>query len=1261
MSEAERGQPSAKHILEARTSRDEPNLSYKLAESQYALDFAGPSEGEIDERDMAFDLLFADGKHRDGVGDLLEVEGIDCSRHRSNPLVLADHGKTVTLPLGLTETRDTKQYTVRIDPVSKQAWAKVYVYQGKSPFPALKKSGEDGVAPYDHALFCEQFFDLWVKRLIRSGSIGYQVTKALPLHQDYERGIPQGLHLLSVLMLECSAVVLPANGDTVRKMLAMPSVCGKPMSPYLIKSLRPYDVSTKTAVSFEGTIETKAKKKPTGSLKPRPTGGDRLVRIKCSKGDLTGKYVQSISDPFGIVNPANSKESAPVRTTDDAYEMLQLHKRKGDHYGLWLEELPEQEYNERGYKHLPGLASPEGEIADGMAEATERMKSLRVRYRKSSPDQDHREGYRARIASKRIDECPHDDPARKTEWERGWKQADEELRASGGKAVKSLRLKYRAKSSRLERIMGMSRWLEWEVEKILGGVGDQGMRLADMVRTINRNPSHYGKITPEEVRHTLDSMEVEEASGKYRRVKSISTKARRSQITVGVDAMSSSMVPGQRVYARRLLIMGGPARPDKPAYTFAKPGDSLVVVEDKRTGGSMKTGSVRVRNREGKEEDVGGHDLRVPQKSAKAILKSPVDEMESLMVGTPGEKSLPDVRKKYRTSRGFVRRLKKSRPGACLVHVARKDLDDAEEMASGKGLKFQRLGSADGVERVKLIGDDSASDEVAKAFGRPMGRKSLEAGDVEPWTVVLTGNGSIVSAGRGADGVVPPKGSRTYTVTAGNRADAIARARAKFNAGEPSEKGTKSMSKYGKKDMEADIPVPEEEIAIDADVPEEIVEEEKGLDEPYGAQVVRRMHEDASLLMKDYDSMMGPLEHAETKSYLEGHLQGLEKHLSGLEKHWAKHYKDLPPLEGAMEADAGEDDPLEEVKDLEDDVEKDMDTMDDNPVPADSEEDEVPSPEEAYEGSIEGEKGLKRKVKSACPECGKQGCSCKKSKSLLVRINKPMIGDRTTAARNLKNSFDKMKASGAVATDEGVELEDTQSNRDLLKRLRYRFEQKFLEKDLPVPHGDLSKTDVPPPAWEPGAGAKGLEPHESAAVGEASGFLKDIAQPDSQFGEEERLKSFHYHKSLKAIADVGDADSLGGDVAAVPGEEIHKSVPGDPDWAGEEAAEPEHKSHRKACKDASEFLGQAARERAFGDPHREKAMAFHKALEEVVNPAAPVEEEPSAEATFEPGEMGEKDIDGEEEQTKRLKSLLIRQRKEMDDIHRKMALLNGHR
>lgn len=236
--------PTVLDLLRGRSKDlDRTRHSYQLEGDRFAMDTVLAGEPEVNESEMSFVLPFADGVRRDGVGDLLEVGGINCDRHRKNPISLFDHGKQVTLPLGLCEDPKTGTYTVDIDPIAKIAKAKVFVYQGKGGSTATDKD-------YEHAVLCEQVFDMWAKKFIRSGSIGYQVVSARELGPDYETGTPKGLHLLSTLLLEASAVVLPANADTVRKCLEQNSCCGKPLSPYLVKSFSAFATEPKVMMGY---------------------------------------------------------------------------------------------------------------------------------------------------------------------------------------------------------------------------------------------------------------------------------------------------------------------------------------------------------------------------------------------------------------------------------------------------------------------------------------------------------------------------------------------------------------------------------------------------------------------------------------------------------------------------------------------------------------------------------------------------------------------------------------------------------------------------------------------------------------------------------------------------------------------------------------------------------------------------------------------------------------------------------------------------
>lgn len=242
-------------LIEMRSKRV-PGEAYKLQGALAGMDVPFVGNMEFDQSEMSIVIPFASGHRRDGVGDLLEVGGIDTSRHKLNPVVLFDHGKVVALPVAQAEDPMTREYTVQIDPVEKTARAKAFFYQGKKPIHnegyEPDKYFPTGQQEYDHALFCEQLFDMMVKRYIRAGSIGYQVIAARDLMPDFDKGTPKGLHLLKTLLLEVSAVVLPANQDTVAKALSLPRVCGKPMSPMLVKSLAPYAPPRKAMMGYEG-------------------------------------------------------------------------------------------------------------------------------------------------------------------------------------------------------------------------------------------------------------------------------------------------------------------------------------------------------------------------------------------------------------------------------------------------------------------------------------------------------------------------------------------------------------------------------------------------------------------------------------------------------------------------------------------------------------------------------------------------------------------------------------------------------------------------------------------------------------------------------------------------------------------------------------------------------------------------------------------------------------------------------------------------
>lgn len=242
--------------------KDFPNLppdqfSYKLA-GGYALDIPVVGDLDIDESEMSMWLPAADGNRRDGVGDVVDVEGINTSRHVKNSIIGFDHFKNIHLPIARSrrDPKDISSYTFKIDVLAKTAGARIFFYQGQSNC-GLTGSCKSGT----HSQFCGEIFDMACQGFVGSGSIGYSVISGESLAPDYMSGLPQGLHLKKILLLEISLVVLPANMDTVgktdkylgaldyiSKALTGGRILGKQPSEYFKKAFTPYLPTTKTQV-----------------------------------------------------------------------------------------------------------------------------------------------------------------------------------------------------------------------------------------------------------------------------------------------------------------------------------------------------------------------------------------------------------------------------------------------------------------------------------------------------------------------------------------------------------------------------------------------------------------------------------------------------------------------------------------------------------------------------------------------------------------------------------------------------------------------------------------------------------------------------------------------------------------------------------------------------------------------------------------------------------------------------------------------------
>jgi hypothetical protein len=331
-----------------------------------------------------------------------------------------------------------------------------------------------------------------------------------------------------------------------------------------------------------------------------------------------------------------------------------------------------------------------------------------------------------------------------------------------------------------------------------------------------------------------------------------------------------------------------------------------------------------------------------------------------------------------------------------------------------------------------------------------------------------------------------------------------------------------------------------------------------GAVEPYGAGVLRRLHEDHSILLDDYDRLHGPLENEAVKKLLAKLMEHKVGHLDEIESTFSKHYKDLPPLAGAGEDeddleggegeftedeeegdlaeededlldeddfgdDLGEDPEDDEYLDDEDDS-KDMADLDMAGVGADSDTSRVedePSPEDAFHGSV---KSIRRRIKNksisgrakghGC-RCGGSCPKCRRKKALDQRdYGQEIVGD------------------GGDAETNGRDYGSGERDRDT-EDVTHEVEG----------YGDQ----------------EGLQPHEVDHLTEAMAFLEGIGREGSVFGEEDRMKAYHFHKLL---------DGLAGPIE----EEYDPGVAGDELWEGEPGVKSAEVPQKKPANTGSRFI-----------------------------------------------------------------------------------------
>lgn len=402
---------------------------------------------------------------------------------------------------------------------------------------------------------------------------------------------------------------------------------------------------------------------------------------------------------------------------------------------------------------------------------------------------------------------------------------------------------------------------------------------------------------------------------------------------------------------------------------------------------------------------------------------------------------------------------------------------------------------------------------------------------------------------------------------------------------------------------------PEEE-AIDTANIDAPGENEESTEEPLGAQICRRMHRDALLLMQEYHEMMGPLEHDGVKDHLQSKLEALEAELTEIEELWKDHYSELEPLDGAEEGEKDMDG--EEMK-AEDGEEEEMEDGDEDATPADSEPEEEEEEEDTT--GMRGEKGIGSTMNKVVTKTADAARS---------------VG--RTVAKHSKKAAAGAAAAGFVAgrasKKDFPELEDEDEDTEVGEKDFPEMEDRDEEHDIQEGEGD-------------NLGVKFL-PHHHKALGEGHGFLQKLGNtPTNEFAEEHRKEAYHHHRAFQSIVDevghkgLGDVISAGvqsvpminsskgigesvanaglslvgadkiqsvdkgmGDPASTPGYENQQKEPGKTESGMLEELEHPHTS---LVRQASNHFKDLSETMQFGDEHRAKSMSYAKALEDVIH------------------------------------------------------------
>lgn len=391
---------------------------------------------------------------------------------------------------------------------------------------------------------------------------------------------------------------------------------------------------------------------------------------------------------------------------------------------------------------------------------------------------------------------------------------------------------------------------------------------------------------------------------------------------------------------------------------------------------------------------------------------------------------------------------------------------------------------------------------------------------------------------------------------------------------------------------------------------------------PLGAQILKRMHEDAALLMQEYDSWMPTLEHDKVKGHLQAALENLESLMSDTEALHSKHYKDLPPLGGDAAMEEGEDFETKDGDELPDEVEGDVeietkdgeeldediydkDVDDPDAIGADSDEEEVPTPDEVVEGmdtkdfeeeEFEVEEKAMRHARRKSAEDEDEddggdyarhysGANANKPRDMYSRSDYGSRDTQSDYERRQQNAKDRK--SLARARRKALDGDDlTDDEKRLLRRAKAWH--KSVEDEDEVDEKRLAR--VRRKAMD----GEELDDDEKSLLRRAKGMHRKSACPacaasgkaDCDCGS----KSLRNTRRKDMDGDLDDLDALDKDM------ETADEMLGDLEESKGFGLEPHEKEE---VKDAAKYLKELIDEHNYNDDHRHKSYAFHRAFDKM--------------------------------------------------------------